>query len=83
MRVRDVKVGRLTARVVHAHELEAAAGNLGRVLPPDPEPQIGAHDLSATELSVDVLYARDIKAGLVHIEETHARVKGKDRGDQN
>jgi hypothetical protein len=86
LRVHDVKAGHLTARIIHAHELEAAAGTAGRVLPPDPDPllkvELGAEDLEAGDLTVDVLYAHDIKSGSVHADETHAKVKiGK--GHQN
>jgi hypothetical protein len=83
LRVHDLKVGRLTAGVVHAHELEAMSGSAGLVLPPEPDAllklQLGTEDLEATELTVDVLYAHDIKAGSVGIGTTHARVKKKGR----
>jgi len=87
LRVHDVKVGRLTARVVHAHQLDAASGSAGIVLPPDPDRILkrerGTQDIEAAELTVDVLFAHDIKAGWVHIEQTHARVriKGRQGGD--
>jgi len=86
LRVHDLKVGRLVARVVHAHELDAAAGSPGLVLPPEPDAllklQLGSRDLDAAELTVDVLFAHDIKAGWVHIDTTHARIKkkGHDQG---
>jgi len=87
LRVHDVKVGRLTARVVHAHQLEAAAGSAGRVLPPDADAllklELGAQDLEVDELTVDVLFAHDIKAGRVQLEETHARVKMPGKGHED
>ena len=65
--------------MVFAHQLEAAGGSAGLVLPPPPDPllsvDLGAQDLNVSELKVDVLYAHDIKAGWIHIDETHAKVK--------
>jgi hypothetical protein len=86
LRLHDLKVGRLVAGVVHAHQLDAEAGSAGLVLPPDPDAllklQLGTQDLEAAELTVDVLFAHDIKAGRVQIGTTHARVKmkGRERG---
>jgi hypothetical protein len=84
LRIHDLKVGRLVARVVHAHELDAAAGSPGLVLPPEPDAllklQLGSRDLEVAELTVDILYAHDIKAGWVHIDRTHARIKKKEHG---
>jgi hypothetical protein len=83
LRVHDLKVGRLTAGVVHAHELDATSGSAGLVLPPEPDAllklQLGTQDLEVTELTVDVLYAHDIKAGWVGIGATHAKLKKKGR----
>jgi hypothetical protein len=49
------------------------------VLPPEPDAllklELGVQDLKADELTVDVLFAHDIKAGWVQLDETHARVK--------
>jgi hypothetical protein len=80
LRVHDLKVGRLTARVVHAHQLEFASGSAGVVLPGEDDALLmlelpAKNDLEVPELTVDVLYAHDIKAGWVHIDETHAKLK--------
>jgi len=83
LRLHDLKVGRLVAGVVHAHQLDAEAGSAGLVLPPEPDAllklQLGTQDLEAAELTVDVLFAHDIKAGRIQIGTTHARVKMKGR----
>jgi hypothetical protein len=85
LRIHDLDVGRLTARVVYAHALEGDDGSPGRVFPPVPDPllklELGSQDLHVAELTVDVLYAHDIKAKWVHIDETHAKVKMKGHGD--
>jgi hypothetical protein len=79
LRAHDIKAGRITARVVYAHNLTAAGGSAGLVLPPPAAPllqlDLGSQDLNVEALVVDVLYAHDIKAGHIEIGETHASVK--------
>jgi hypothetical protein len=84
LHVHDLDVRRLTARVVHAHELHAATGSVGVVLPSDDDSllqlELGPQNLKVDELTVDVLFAHDIKAGWIHVDEAHAHVK-IDKGD--
>ena len=79
LRVHDLEVRRLTARVVHARELHASTGSVGVVLPSDPDSllqlELGPQNLKVDELTVDVLFAHDIKAGWIHVDEAHAHVK--------
>jgi len=71
----DVTTMRLTAGVVYAHLLAAKSGTVVTSAPPlsavELTDQLGTQDLKPAELVVDVLYAHDIHAGVVQVQEAH------------
>jgi hypothetical protein len=70
----DLTVRRLVAGVVYAHRLDAESGKIVTSGPPLSGTLLDAQfgqDLKVDELVVDILYAHDIHAGTVQIQEAH------------
>jgi hypothetical protein len=76
LRVHDLTVDTLTARVVYAHRVDAKSGTAGQRGVPlsDAElaQQFGSQNLKVSDLAADILYAHDIHAGRVDMTETNA-----------
>jgi hypothetical protein len=74
----DLTVHRLIAGVVYAHRLDAESGKIvtsGAPLEPALlDAEIVPQDSKVDELVVDILYAHDIHAGTVQIQEAHISI---------
>jgi hypothetical protein len=75
LRARKVKADRITAGVVFARKLDAKTGAVGALSDPLPETllaeSLGEGDVETDELTVDVLYADQIRADAVQIAKAH------------
>jgi hypothetical protein len=85
LRARKVKADRITAGVIFARKLDAKTGTIGALADPLPESllaeELGEDDVKTGELTVDVLYADQVRADAVKITKAHVTaVKIKDTG---
>ena len=75
-RAHDVQAKHLVVGVLFAHSVTAKGGTIATSGPPlapaDLNAQLGPQDLAAPELTLDVLYAHDVKANAIVVREVHA-----------
>jgi hypothetical protein len=76
MRAHDVSGKRISVGVLYAHSVRAKNGTILTSAPPladkELEAQAGRDNIDAPELTVEVLYAHDVKAMQVSVRELHA-----------
>jgi hypothetical protein len=76
LRVRDITADRVIAGTIYAHRLDAKTGTAGAKGTPLSDmalaQELGPDNLKVTEVVADVLYAHDVHAGRIELQETHA-----------
>jgi hypothetical protein len=77
LRVKEIKAGRVHARVIYAKEVKARDGHVGRIVEDrdDERWERGRRDgkIEAPEVSADVIYAKEIEADWIDAGEVHAK----------
>jgi hypothetical protein len=76
VRAKEIKAGRIRARVIHVKEIKARNGRVGRIVESDEKSWEGAHgqgELKAAEVVADTIWAKEIKADWVEAEIIYAK----------
>lgn len=75
LRVKEIKAGRVHARVIYAKEVKARRGHIGRIVRAGDgwEKGRGEGEIDAPEVFADVIYAKEIKADWIEAGEVHAK----------
>jgi hypothetical protein len=73
LRVKEIKAGRVSARVIYAKEVKARQGNVGRIYRVEGNQDWGGGEIKAPDVSADVIYAKEIHADWVEAAEIHAK----------
>lgn len=76
LRVKEIKAGRVRARVIYAKEVKARDGHVGRIVEDDDDERWERDrrdgKIEAPEVSADVIYAKEIEADWIEAGEVHA-----------
>jgi hypothetical protein len=77
LRVKEIKAGRVHARVIYAKKVKAKAGHIGRVIEDreDKQWKEGRSDgkIEEPEVKADVIYAKKIGADWIEAGEVYAK----------
>jgi hypothetical protein len=77
LRVKEIKAGRVHARVIYAKEVKAKGGHIGRIFEDreDKRWERGRADgeIKMPEVSADVIYAKEVEADWLEAGEVHAQ----------
>jgi hypothetical protein len=75
--VKEIKAGRVQARVIYAKEVKARGGHVGRIVKARDdkawERGRGDGEIDAPEVFADVIYAKEITADWIEAGEIHAK----------
>jgi hypothetical protein len=73
LRAKEIKAGRVSARVIYAKEVKARDGQVGRIYRVEGNEDWGGNEIRVPEISADVIYAKEIHADWVEASEIHAK----------
>jgi hypothetical protein len=73
LRAKEIKAGRVSARVIYAKEVKAKDGHVGRIYRVEGNQDWGGNEIRVPEISADVIYAKEIHADWVEASEIHAK----------
>lgn len=73
LRAKEIKAGRVSARVIYAKEVKARDGQEGRIFRVEGKQDWGGNEIRVPEISADVIYAKEIHADWVEASEIHAK----------
>lgn len=73
LRAKEIKAGRVSARVIYAKEVKAKDGRVGRVFHMEGNEDWGGNEVKVPKVSADVIYAKEIHADWVEASEIHAK----------
>lgn len=75
LRVKEIKAGRVNARVIHAKEVKARDGRVGRIVEHRGQEGWGRGraKIEAPEVSADIIYAKEIETDWLDAGEVHAK----------
>ena len=73
VRAKEIKAGRVTARVVYCKELHAKGGRVDRHDRVEGKQDWGGKEINVPELNADTIYAKEIHADSVDIGEAHCK----------
>ncbi len=73
LRAKEIKAGRVSARVIYAKEVKAKDGQVGRIYRVEGNQDWGGNEIKVPEISADVIYAKEIHADWVEASEIHAK----------
>jgi hypothetical protein len=73
LRTKEIKAGRVSARVIYAKEVKAKQGNVGRIYHVESNQDWGGGEIKAPEVTADIIYAKEIHADYVEASEIHAK----------
>lgn len=86
IRVKEVKAGRVFARIIYAKEVKARNGRVGTVIRQGGEH--GGHgqgELRSADVRADIIHAKEVHADWIEAQEIHAKEVhiGEDDGDHD
>ncbi len=77
LRAKEIKAGRVYARVIYAKEVKARGGRVGRTYTDGGgkggKGGWGSGEIHAPEVSAEIIYAKEIKADWIEADEIHAK----------
>jgi hypothetical protein len=77
LRAKEIKAGRVHARVIYAKEVKAKGGRVGRIVQDSRDDSWergrGDGEIDAPEVFADVIYAKEIEADWIEAGEVHAK----------
>lgn len=73
LRAKEIKAGRVAARVIYAKEVKAKDGRVGRIYRAEGNEDWGGNEVKIPEVSAEFIYAKEIHADWVEADEIHAK----------